>query len=258
MTKLKAILDSRVEKYNFVEFIDSDPIRIPHRFSLKEDIEISGFLTATISWGNRKSILTNAGRMCDLMDNAPFDFVMNHHPSDLQRFESFVHRTFQPEDMQYFIYALKEIYGRFGSLERAFIDGYGNEKNLKNALINFHALFFNFSHMKRTEKHVSNPAKGASAKRLNMFLRWMVRRDNKGVDFGIWKQLSPSVLSCPLDVHSGNQARALGLLTRKQNDWKAVEELDSALRVFDPEDPVKYDYALFGEAVSKPTQLKGA
>lgn len=255
MTELKAILDSRVEKYNSFNFIESDPIKIPHRFSKKEDIEISGFLTATISWGNRKSILTNAARMCELMDNAPYEFVMNHDPKDLERFEGFVHRTFQPEDIQYFIHALKQIYTEFGDLENAFVEGYGNEKNLKNALARFHTLFFNFPHMKRTEKHVSNPLKGASAKRLNMFLRWMVRRDNKGVDFGIWQKLSPAVLSCPLDVHSGNQARLLGLLTRKQNDWKAVEELDSALRAFDPADPVKYDFALFGEAVGHPKQL---
>jgi uncharacterized protein (TIGR02757 family) len=249
MSDLRSILEARVKKYNSPDFIDADPIQIPHKFSLREDIEISGFLTATIAWGNRKSILKSANRMCELMDNAPLDFVLNHRSKDLRSFEGFVHRTFQTIDIQYFIIGLKEIYSRFGNLEEAILLGYNNEPNLKEALAGFHSLFFSLPHLPRTEKHVSNPKKGSSAKRLNMFLRWMVRKDNAGVDFGIWNKISPSVLSCPLDVHSGNQARSLGLLKRKQNDWKAVEELDEALRRMDPVDPVKYDFALFGEAV---------
>lgn len=250
MHELKPILDSWERRYNSPSFIHADPIQVPHRYTKREDIEISGFLTATIAWGNRKAIVKSALKMCELMDDAPHDFVMNHRPSDLKRFDAFVHRTFQSLDVQYFIVALKELYTRFGNLENAILQGYDNEANLKNALASFHRLFFSLPHLKRTEKHVSNPENGSSAKRLNMFLRWMVRQDNRGVDFGIWKKISPSILSCPLDVHSGKQARNLGLIERNQNDWRAVEELDKVLRLFDPDDPVKYDFALFGVAVN--------
>lgn len=247
----KNLLEERYERYCTPEFIPDDPISVPHRFAPREDKEISGFLTATIAWGNRKSILKSANRMMLLMDDAPYDFVINHQPSDLQRFMGFVHRTFNEADIQYFITALRHIYLRLGGLEQAMV-GSGVEGNsVKSALTNFHSTFFSIEHLKRTQKHVANPQRGSSAKRLNMFLRWMVRDDGRGVDFGLWKKVPTSALSCPLDIHSGNQARELGLISRKQNDWKAVEELDKALRRFDPEDPVKYDYALFGNAVAE-------
>lgn len=246
--KLKDFLDQKTDEYNRHQFIESDPISVPHRFSLKEDIEISGFLTATIAWGQRPTIIINALKMVALMDEAPFDFIMHHSPKDRLRFRGFAHRTFNYDDLIFFLASLQNIYRREGGLEQAFAIR-PQEPHPKNALGRFREIFFSGEHLERTRKHVSDPFKNSSCKRLNMYLRWMVRRDEKGVDFGLWQDIQMSQLSCPLDVHSGAVARRLGLLTRKQNDWKAVEELDLALRSMDPEDPVKYDFALFGMGV---------
>ncbi|MCK5781499.1 MAG: TIGR02757 family protein [Flavobacteriales bacterium] len=246
--QLKHYLDLKVEKYNQIDFIDSDPIQIPHRFDKKEDIEIAGFLAATIAWGNRKMIIRNSNRMMDLMDNSPFDFIMNYEESDLLAFEGFVHRTFNSNDFIQFVKSLRNIYVNHGGIESVFTKHQG-EHNMKEAIYQFKSVFFEIDHLQRNTKHISNPMKGSAAKRINMFLRWMVRKDNFGVDFGIWKNISPAKLSIPLDVHSGRIARELGMLLRKQNDWKAVAELDEQLRLLDPADPVKYDYALFGIGV---------
>lgn len=246
--ELKEFLDAKVLAYNHPRFIESDPIQIPHQFTKKEDIEIAGFLTATISWGNRKSIITNAHKMMALLDHSPFDFVNNHKPSDLERLKPFVHRTFNGDDFIQFIKNLHHIYQIHGGLETVF-SKHSETFSTQFAIHQFKKHFFEIEHLPRTQKHVSDPLKNSAAKRINMFLRWMVRDDNNGVDFGIWKSLSPAQLSCPLDVHSGNVARSLGLLKRKQNDAKALFELDKALRKLDKNDPVKYDFALFGLGV---------
>ncbi|RXP57647.1 TIGR02757 family protein [Lutibacter sp. HS1-25] len=247
-TELKEFLDQKVIQYNNPNFIESDPIQIPHQFSIKEDIEIAGFLTATIAWGNRKMIIKNASKMVELMGNSPYDFVMNHKEHHLDNFDSFVHRTFNAYDFQYFIKSLQHIYKNHQGLENVFSKN-TTKTSIQPAIHNFKQLFFEIPHLQRTEKHISDPLKGSAAKRINMFLRWMIRNDKTGVDFGIWKSISPSILSCPLDVHSGNVARKLGLLTRKQNDAKALNELDLNLRKMDKNDPVKYDFALFGLGV---------
>jgi uncharacterized protein (TIGR02757 family) len=250
MTKseLKEFLDEKVDLYNHPNFIDSDPIQIPHLYTLKEDIEIAGFLAATIAWGNRKMIINNAKKMMDLMGNSPYDFVMSHNGNDLQRLETFVHRTFNGQDFIGFIKSLQNIYLNHGGLESIFTI-HQEKDSMQNAISKFKTIFFEIEYLNRTEKHISDPNKNSSSKRLNMWLRWNCRQDNKGVDLGIWKSISPSQLSCPLDVHSGNVARKLGLLTRKQNDAKALAELDQNLRALDPNDPVKYDFALFGLGV---------
>jgi uncharacterized protein (TIGR02757 family) len=247
-TELKEFLDEKVVQYNTLDFIDSDPVQIPHLYSKKEDIEIAGFLSATIAWGNRKMIIKNAYQMMELMDNAPYDFVISHTESDLEKMQSFVHRTFNGQDFASFIRSLKNIYLHHNGLEAAFSMEKSADSMQKN-ISTFKKIFFEVPHLQRTQKHVSDPLQGSAAKRLNMYLRWMCRQDTKGVDLGIWKNISPSILSCPLDVHSGNVARKLGLLARKQNDGKALYELDLKLRELDPLDPVKYDYALFGLGV---------
>lgn len=247
-TELKEFLDVKVLEYNRPEFIESDPIQIPHLFNKKEDIEISGFLTATIAWGNRKSIINNAKRMMEYMDHSPFDFVKNHQEQDLQSLLPFVHRTFNGTDFITFVKGLQHIYNNHHGLEQVFSVA-NKQTSLQAAIHHFKKVFFEIEHLPRTQKHVSDPLKNSAAKRINMFLRWMVRTDQTGVDFGIWKTLSPSQLSCPLDVHSGNVARKLGLLNRKQNDAKALMELDENLRKLDAKDPVKYDFALFGLGV---------
>ena len=246
--ELKEFLDMKADLYNRPSFIELDPISIPHQFTKKEDIEISGFLAATIAWGNRKMILRNANRIIELMDSSPYDFILNSDDSDLVRMKNFVHRTFSEADLVYFIKSLKKIYLERGGLERIF-ETHKSTDSLQHAIHELHCIFFELPHNRNTERHVSDPYKGSAAKKINMFLRWMVRKDNRGVDFGIWKNISPSILSCPLDVHSGNVARRLGLLHRKQNDAKAVAELDAVLRSFDMNDPVKYDFALFGLGV---------
>ncbi len=243
--ELKAFLDEKAIQYESPDFIPHDPIQIPHRFSSKEDIEIAAFLTATISWGNRKSIITNATKMMDLMGNAPHDFILNYNAEDSHYFEGFVHRTFNNIDLETFVRSLQHLYLHNGGLEEAFAKGIENN-NLQRAISNFKQRFFEIDHEKRTQKHVSDPLKNSAAKRINMFLRWMVRDASAGVDFGIWKSIAPSLLSCPLDVHTGNVARKLKLLSRKQNDGKTLLELDTALRKMDAVDPVKYDFALFG------------
>lgn len=243
--ELKEFLDQRVEIYNSPSFIALDPISIPHRFTRREDIEIAGFLAATIAWGNRVAILRSADRMLAVMGSSPYEFVMNHRDSDLKGIDGCMHRTFFAEDFIYFIEALKYIYTEMGGMEPVFAR-YQTEESLQPAIHEFRRIFLELPHNARTARHISDPYKGSAAKKINMFLRWMVRRDDRGVDFGLWKSVSPAVLSCPLDVHSGNVARRLGLLTRKQNDSKAVAELDSRLRAMDGDDPVKYDFALFG------------
>lgn len=258
-SELTSFLDDKVLQYNTFDFIETDPVQIPHLFSQKEDIEIAGFLSATIAWGNRKTIIKNAHKMMDLMGNSPYDFVMSHNNNDLERLAPFVHRTFNGQDFTGFVKGLQHIYNNHNGLEAAFaknqsrVDG---ANSMQKSISEFKKLFFGTDDSKiakqmpnRTQKHISDPMKNSAAKRINMYLRWMCRQDNKGVDLGIWKSISPSLLSCPLDVHSGNVARKLGLLTRKQNDGKALAELDLKLRELDPIDPVKYDFALFGLGV---------
>ena len=245
---IKEFLDEKVYQYNTPAFIESDPISIPHRFDLKEDIEISGFLAATIAWGNRTMIIKNATKLIRLMGNSPYDFIMNHEEHHLGRFNGFVHRTFNEVDLVYFIKAIQNIYANHGGIENIFARSV-TPYSTQPAIHEFKQVFFSLQHPIRTHKHVSDPMKGSAAKKINMYLRWMVRSDNKGVYFGIWNGINPSQLSCPLDVHSGNVARKLGLLARNQNDSKALVELDSNLRQLDQLDPVKYDYALFGLGV---------
>jgi uncharacterized protein (TIGR02757 family) len=247
-SELKSFLDEKVDQYNNPNFIESDPIQIPHLFTQKEDIEIAGFLSATIAWGNRKMIISNSKKMMELLGDAPYDFVMSHSENDLERLQQFVHRTFNGQDFSTFIKGLKHIYQNHGGLENVFFK-HQQENSLQQSISEFKKIFFEIEHQNRTQKHISDPLNNSAAKRINMMLRWFVRDDSRGVDLGIWKPISPSLLSCPLDVHSGNVARKLGILTRKQNDAKALAELDAKLREFDKNDPVKYDFALFGLGV---------
>ena len=246
--ELKDFLESKVIQYNTKKFIGTDPIQVPHMFSNKYDIEISSFLTSTIAWGNRKSIIKNANRLMQLMDYSPYEFVINHDQSDLKVFNGFVHRTFNSVDAKQFIKSLKNIYINYGGIETIF-NKYSDKDSLQFAIHKFKTHFFEIEHTERTKKHISDPIKNSAAKRINMFLRWMVRPNESGVDFGIWDSISTSQLSCPLDIHSGKVARKLGLLQRKQNDNKALKELDRNLRKFDKNDPTKYDFALFGLGV---------
>ena len=246
---IKIKLDQLVEIYNNKEFIELDPISIPHKFSSNLDIEVIGFLIATLSWGNRKSILNSGEKLISIMNNSPYDFVMNYKEKDFLKLD-FKHRTFNSFDLHFFFLRLKYLLEKYKSLENIFLKGFQNEKTSIGAIDRFRTEFLGQYYEEiRTKKHVANPKNGSAAKRINMFLRWMVRKDNNGVDFGIWKKISPSILSCPLDIHSGNVARKLGLLSRKQNDHKAVLELDNKLRELDVKDPVKYDFALFGLGV---------
>ncbi|MDO7702657.1 MAG: TIGR02757 family protein, partial [Flavobacteriaceae bacterium] len=223
--ELKEFLDLKANHYQSQDFISADPIQIPHRFTKKEDVEIAGFLAATIAWGNRTSIIKNANKMMKLMDEAPFDFIVNHQTSDLDVFDGFVHRTFNATDLKYFVQAIKNLYVNKGGLEFC-ITQHVSKMPLQTALHHFKKDFFELPHELRTEKHLADPLKGSAAKRINMYLRWMVRPNTSGVDFGLWKSMHPRNLSCPLDVHSGTVARKLGILNRKQNDAKAVLELD--------------------------------
>lgn len=246
--ELKAFLDAKTLQYQRPDFLSSDPIQIPHRFQDQSDIEIAAFLTATIAWGNRLSIIRSANKMMEIMDEAPYDFVTSASEEELNKSAQFVHRTFNGIDFTTFVKGLRHLYKNYGGMEPLFTQ-YAIGDDLQEAITKVRSHFFEIPHLKRSEKHFSDPGRGSAAKRLNMFLRWMVRPSDSGVDFGLWNQISPAQLSCPLDVHSGKVARALGLLTRKQNDSRAVQELDSALRALDPEDPVKYDFALFGLGV---------
>jgi uncharacterized protein (TIGR02757 family) len=247
--EMKEFLDHKTYLYNQPSFIETDPVSIPHRFSQHEDIEISGFLTATIAWGQRKSILKNAARLMQQMGNSPYSFLMEASDDQIQKASDFVHRTFNGEDTCYFLKSLKNIYLNHGGLRNIFEHAYSRENDIIFCLQEFRTVFLSCQPATRTCKHVSDVSRGASAKRLNMFLRWMVRKDFGGVDFGIWKGIPASALYLPLDVHTGNVSRKLNLLVRKQNDWRAVEEITSKLRTFDAGDPVKYDFALFGLGV---------
>ncbi len=244
------LLENKYELFNNHDFIKYDPISIPRCFAKKEDIEISAFLTATIAWGQRVSIINNGGKLMQMMENQPYIFLMEADEREFARFDKFVHRTFNGEDCKYFLLSLKNIYTNHNGLESVFSKMYNETEDVFETIIRFRSLFLSLSHFQRTEKHISNPAKGSAAKRINMFLRWMVRNDQKGVDFGLWKCIPASALLCPLDLHTGNVARKLGLITRKQNDRKAVEELMVSLRQFDNFDPVKYDFALFGMGIN--------
>lgn len=245
---LKAYLEDCVSLFNVPGFVENDPVGIPHRFSRLQDIEIAGFWVSAFSWGQRKSIIQSADSLLERMDGAPYDFILNHEEPDRKRFENFCHRTFQPLDTLYFLEFFQHYYRKHDSLEEAFSQFLpADAPHVEPALMGFHELFFSLPDApQRTRKHVATPARKSTCKRLNMYLRWMVRRDEHGVDFGLWRKISPSQLLMPLDVHVERVARKLGLLQRKQTDWQAVLELTDALRRFDPEDPVKYDFALFG------------
>jgi uncharacterized protein (TIGR02757 family) len=251
-TALQNMLDTAVAQYNTPDFIPNDPISIPHRFSKRQDIEIAGLLAATLAWGNRKMIIRNVNRLMNWMDEAPYDFIRQHQERDLKRFEGFAHRTFNTTDLLHFIQFLRHHFETHDSLEDLFLNSelIEDEAVVARGLVQFRKAFFALEHAPaRTQKHVASPERGSACKRLNMFLRWMVRQDTGGVDFGLWKRLKPSQLIAPLDIHSGRTARQLGLLTRKQDDWKAAVELTEQLRTFCPEDPVKYDFALFSISV---------
>ena len=245
--EMYSFLELKALQYNKRAFIDSDPISIPHRFSKKEDIEISGFLTATLSWGQRKSIIQKSLLLMQLLDESPYDFIMNANGQDLKSLEHFVYRTFNGSDLLYFIRALQRLYREQEGMEAVFTSAF--REGAFSAISDFRDTFTGIGDPTRTGRHLANPIQGSAAKRLNMFLRWMVRRDENGVDFGLWKQISPALLICPLDVHSGRVARKLGLLKRNSTDRKAAEELTNALCRFDINDPVKYDFALFGLGV---------
>ena len=252
LQKIKALLDDRVALYNRPAFIPNDPVSIPHRFTKKQDIEISGFFAAILAWGQRKTIINNCLKLMDLMDNAPHDFVLHHQDRDLPRFLGFKHRTFNDTDLLYLLHFFRHYYQRHVSLETAFV-GEGNiYKTQKERLVHFHNLVFSLEEApQRTRKHIATPARKSACKRLNMYLRWMVRKDSNGVDFGLWGTMQMADLICPCDVHVERVARRLGLITRKGMDWETAEELTAHLRAFDPTDPVKYDYALFGLGIEE-------
>jgi uncharacterized protein (TIGR02757 family) len=258
---LGELLERLHDRYNTPAFVADDPVSIPHRFfdhsavagaqPRAKDIEIAGFLAATIAWGNRKAIVWSAGRMIDLMGGAPHDFVMNASSRELDGVRSYVHRTFNGEDLRSFLLSLRHIYSEFGSMGAYFEGEFSRTGgDLREVISRFRHEFFVPPHAPRCEKHLSSIDRGAACKRTNMFLRWMVRRDGRGVDFGLWRGIPPSALYLPLDVHSAATARSLGLLTRRQNDWRAVEEVTARLREFDPGDPAKYDFALFGAGIA--------
>lgn len=249
--QLADLLNEKFLHFNKPNFIANDPISIPHLFTRKEDIEISGFLAAILAWGQRATIINKCKLFLDLMDNSPFDFILNFQENDLQRFENFKHRTFNGTDALYFIEALRHIYQTFESLENAFSYGIGNEdKTVKSGISGFRKAFFELEDFpKRTAKHIASPMTNSACKRINMYLRWMVRKDNQDVDFGIWNSISPSQLICPCDVHVERVARKLGLISLPKPSWKMAEELTTNLKYFDPKDPVKYDFALFGLGV---------
>lgn len=253
MQNLKDFLDEKVEQYNQPGFIPNDPISIPHRFFNKQDIEISGFFAAILAWGQRKTIINKCLELFQLMDNAPFEFLINHQESDLKPFLKFKHRTFNDIDTLYFIHFLSWFYKCHESLEEAFLIGQtGGIDSMESILTHFHQAFFSLPDSPtRTKKHIATPTRKAACKRINMYLRWMVRTDDKGVDFGIWNRISPAQLICPCDLHVDRVGRKLGLITRKQTDWLTAVQLTEKLREFDPLDPVKYDFALFGLGIEE-------
>jgi uncharacterized protein (TIGR02757 family) len=243
--ELREFLDSKCDQYNRPEFIETDPIQVPHQFTRKEDIEIAGFFTACLSWGQRTLIIRNSNALMRLMDCNPYEFTLQATDADLCRLDNFCHRTFKGIDARFFTLALRNIYKSHCGLESVFHQGFMQNGDAGKALDYFRRVFFELPYPPRTMKHIADVSRGSSAKRLNMFLRWMVRNDRRGVDFGMWTSISPSLLKIPLDLHTGNTARKLMLLHRRQNDWQAVCELTARLRQFDPADPVKYDFALF-------------
>ena len=245
-SEIREFLDEKANLYNRPSFIESDPVSIPRSFSRKENAEIAGFLAASIAWGKREQILLNARRLVSLMDNHPYKFITGASALEIRSVSSFCHRTFNGEDALVFFTSLRNIYSQHGGLEEVFTEGYLKGGSLAAVLIHFRKFFLEPKPADRTCRHVADVQAGSAAKRLNMFLRWMVRSDNRGVDLGLWKGIPPSALMLPLDLHTGNVSRKLGILTRRQNDWKAVEEVTGVLRSFDPDDPVKYDFALFG------------
>lgn len=246
LADLKAFLDEKVDRFNRPAFIENDPVLIPHKFSIKQDIEISGFFAAVLAWGQRSTIIRKCSELMSWMDNDPYRFILHHRPKDLHRFESFRHRTFNGIDALYFIAALQSIYRQHDSIEDAFAVT-AAERTVEQGLINFHRAFFGLpDYPQRTKKHIATPERKSTCKRMNMYLRWMVRDDNRGVDFGLWKKISPAQLICPCDVHVDRVARRLKLIHRSQTDWVTALELTDNLRQFDKEDPVKYDFALFG------------
>jgi uncharacterized protein (TIGR02757 family) len=249
-SEIKKLLIDRALYYNSKEFITSDPIKIPHCFVLDEDIEISAFLVSTIAWGNRTMILRNGEKLMNLLNGSPYEFLIHANEKEWNKFRGFVHRTFNSDDLIQFLYSLKKIYLIDGGLRTVFYNGFKIENSVESAIRYFRTEFIKDFKIKRTYKHIPDIDKGSAAKRLNMFLRWMVRNDNCGVDFGIWKQIPASSLLIPLDVHVANVARSLGLLKRKQNDWKAVIELTEQLKIIDKNDPVQFDFALFGMGVN--------
>jgi uncharacterized protein (TIGR02757 family) len=253
---LKSFLDSKVEQYNRPEFIENDPVSIPHLFNKKQDIEITGFWAATLAWGQRVTIINKCKELIGLMDDAPYDFIMNHREPDLKKLLHFKHRTFNDIDTLYFISFFRHHYSYYESLEDAFvpleIEATAPNDVVEKSLNHFRKYFFSLpDYPHRTMKHVSSPSQKSTCKRLNMFLRWMVRKDDRGVDFGVWNKLKPSDLICPCDLHVDRVARKLKLITRKQTDWQTAAELTERLREFDPNDPVKYDFALFGLGIEE-------
>lgn len=242
--KLKDFLDEKYWQYNRPAFIEDDPISIPHQYQSLQDIEIAGFWAAVLAWGQRKTIINKCKELFLLMDNAPSDFVVNHQESDLKAFLHFKHRTFNATDTLYFLKFFQTFYQKHSSLEEAFMT---SDHDMEKGLVNFHNLFFSLEdYPERTRKHIATPERKSACKRINMFLRWMVRKDSQGVDFGVWRNIKPAQLICPCDLHVDRVARKLGLITRKQTDWLTAKELTANLRLLDPEDPVKYDFALFG------------
>lgn len=247
--QLRDFLDQKVEQFNGGDFIATDPVSIPHRYAHKGDREIAAFFAAILAWGNRKSILNSAADLMRRMDDAPLEFILHHGPSDLKRLNTFVHRTFNGHDARYFVQSLQSIYSEHPSMEVLFAERMNQDGHTGQAIHEFRSRFLYHDPKSRTAKHISDPLKNSAAKRIQLFLRWMVRKDNHGVDFGIWNTCSTASLCIPLDVHVGNVARSLGLLKRQQHDWKSVMELTENLRKFDPLDPIKYDFALFGLGV---------
>ena len=252
---LKELLDEKLEKYNHPSFILNDPLSIPHRFRKKQDIEISGFFAAVLAWGNRVTIIKNCNRLMGLMNDSPYDFIINHSVIELKRFETFVHRTFNSTDLLFIIKAFRDFYTEYESLESLFLPPYG-EMTIRKGLENFYEKCFSLPYApERSKKHIATPAKKSACKRLNMYLRWMVRNDGKGVDLGIWTKIHPSQLICPLDVHVLRMANQLGLLSIDKGNWNTAELLTTRLRELDVNDPVKYDLALFGMGIEKSLKL---
>lgn len=256
LSQLKEFLDAKVDQYNRPGFIEDDPIQIPHQFSKSQDIEIAGFFAATLAWGQRKTIINKCKELMALMDNAPHQFIVSHEERDLKKLKGFKHRTFNLTDLLYFIEFFKVHYASYNSLEAAFIPSFERHFTMEESLTYFQKTFFGWEDFpSRTLKHVATPTRKSACKRINMFLRWMVRNDNRGVDFGLWKKIQPSQLICPIDLHVERVARNLNLIKRKPVDWLTAIELTESLKTFDANDPVKYDFALFGLGVNEKIAL---